>query len=208
MKQGVLTLLVDSSYRESRGVPGVYWESTGSPSSLPVHFGWDEGSSREVGVPLESREFPGIPGSGDTTSDGNDDNMPSVEHGDDDAEEDSWSVYGGPDTDFYIQLSLSRAEFESITDKAVGALAEGYQPGQYVRIEVSNVPVIVGGLLPAEERMGYVQLRIKRHRWFAKTLKTNDPLIFSLECRSPAAVPNTGFCAFNSLKGETVTPGF
>ncbi|KAF8321913.1 hypothetical protein F5887DRAFT_921820 [Amanita rubescens] len=154
-----------------------------------------------------SSHSPSTPG-GDTTSDGNDDNMPSVEHGDDDAEEDSWSVYGGPDTDFYIQLSLSRAEFESITDKAVGALAEGYQPGQYVRIEVSNVPVIVGGLLPAEERMGYVQLRIKRHRWFAKTLKTNDPLIFSLECRSPAAVPNTGFCAFNSLKGETVTPGF
>ncbi|KAF8336781.1 hypothetical protein F5887DRAFT_1245706 [Amanita rubescens] len=240
---------------------------------------------------------------GDTTP-GNDDNMPSVEHGDDDAdvEEDSRSVdggdnqvvkpnatnleetraaalaakkealkrkfdeqyddpeSGGPDTDFYtekkeeiaLQLSLNRAEFESITDKAARALVEGYRPGQYVRIEVTNVPcefinhfdarypVIVGGLLPAEERMGYVQVRIKRHRWFAKTLKTNDPLIFSLGWRrfqtipiyslddhsirmrmlkytpehmhcfatfyGPAAVPNTGFCAFNSLKGEA--PGF
>ena len=167
---------------------------------------------------------------------------------------------GGPDTDFYtekkeeiaLQLSLNRAEFESITDKTARALVEGYQPGQYVRIEVTSVPcefinhfdarypVIMGGLLPAEERMGYVQVRIKRHRWFAKTLKTNDPLIFSLGWRrfqtipiyslddhsirmrmlkytpehmhcygtfyGPAAVPNTGFCAFNSLKGET--PGF
>src|SRR6266550_3419762 len=234
---------------------------------------------------------------GDTTP-GNDDNVPSVEHGDDADEEDSQSVdggddqkkanatnleetraaalaakkealkrkfdeqyddpeSGGPDTDFYtekkeeiaLQLSLNRAEFESITDKAARALVEGYRPGQYVRIEVTNVPcefinhfdarypVIVGGLLPAEERMGYVQVRIKRHRWFAKTLKTNDPLIFSLGWRrfqtipiyslddhsirmrmlkytpehmhcfatfyGPAAVPNTGFCAFNSLKGET-----
>ncbi|KAF8634177.1 hypothetical protein AX15_001042 [Amanita polypyramis BW_CC] len=166
----------------------------------------------------------------------------------------------GPDTDFYAQkkdeiarqLSLNRTEFESITDKSARALVEGYRPGQYVRIEVTNVPcefinyfnarypVIVGGLLPAEERMGYVQVRIKRHRWFAKTLKTNDPLIFSFGWRrfqaipiyslddhsirmrmlkytpehmhcyatfyGPAAVPNTGFCAFNSLKGET--PGF
>ena len=164
------------------------------------------------------------------------------------------------DADFYtekkqemaLQLSLNRAEFESITDKAARALVEGYRPGQYVRIEVTDVPcefvnhfdarypVIVGGLLPAEERMGYVQVRIKRHRWFGKTLKTNDPLIFSLGWRrfqtipmyslddhsirmrmlkytpehmhcyatfyGPAAVPNTGFCAFNTLRGEA--PGF
>ena len=164
------------------------------------------------------------------------------------------------DTDFYTekkdemaaQLSLNRAEFESITDKTARALVEGYRPGQYVRIEVADVPcefinhfdarypVIAGGLLPAEERMGYVQVRIKRHRWFGKTLKTNDPLVFSLGWRrfqtipmyslddhsirmrmlkytpehmhcyatfyGPAAVPNTGFCAFNTLRGET--PGF
>ena len=161
------------------------------------------------------------------------------------------------DADFYmekkeemaLQLSLNRAEFESITDKTARALVEGYRPGQYVRIEVTGVPcefinhfdarypVIVGGLLPAEERMGYVQVRIKRHRWFGKTLKTNDPLIFSLGWRrfqtipmyslddhsirmrmlkytpehmhcyatfyGPAAVPNTGFCAFNTLSGDT-----
>ncbi|KAI6101977.1 hypothetical protein EV401DRAFT_2025541 [Pisolithus croceorrhizus] len=102
------------------------------------------------------------------------------------------------------------------------ALVEGYRPGSYVRIELSDstfdphYPIIVGGLLPSEERFGYLQVRIKRHRWFTRILKTNDPLIFSLGWRrfqthmhcyatfyGPVSLPNTGFCTFNSLDGQT-----
>ncbi|KAI0643103.1 hypothetical protein C8Q79DRAFT_916230 [Trametes meyenii] len=170
--------------------------------------------------------------------------------------------YDEPDaakTDFYTetkeamarQQQLNRAEFEGV-DPEARALIEGYRPGSYIRMELTNVPaemvenfdpsypIVVGGLLPAEERFGYVQVRIKRHRWFPKTLKTNDPLIFSLGWRrfqtvpiyslddhsirmrmlkytpehmhcyatfyGPAALPNTGFCAFNALGRDT--PGF
>lgn len=146
------------------------------------------------------------------------------------------------------QQAINRAEFDGV-DPESRALVEGYRPGSYVRIELTDVPcemienfdpaypVIVGGLLPAEERLGYVQVRIKRHRWYAKTLKTNDPLIFSLGWRrfqsipiyslddhsirmrmlkytpehmhcyatfyGPVALPNTGFCTFSTLSGET-----
>ncbi|KZT12217.1 DUF663-domain-containing protein [Laetiporus sulphureus 93-53] len=145
------------------------------------------------------------------------------------------------------QLEINRAEFDDL-DAETRALTEGYRPGSYVRIELENVPcemvesfdpsypIVVGGLLTSEERLGYVQVRIKRHRWYSKTLKTNDPLIFSLGWRrfqtipiyslddhsirmrmlkytpdhmhcfatfyGPVSLPNTGFCAFNSLSKD------
>ena len=170
----------------------------------------------------------------------------------DDPESAKMDFYEEKKDEMARQLQLNRAEFEDVTDPEARALVEGHRPGSYVRIALSNVPcemiehfdpmypIVVGGLLPAEERFGYVQVRIKRHRWFTKTLKTNDPLIFSVGWRrfqtvpiyslddhsirmrmlkytpehmhcyatfyGPASLPNTGFCAFNSLSGSA--PGF
>lgn len=172
--------------------------------------------------------------------------------------------YDDPDAkgvDFYdekkaemaLQLRLNKEEFARIADPEARALVEGYVPGTYVRIEFLSIPaeliehfdarypLVVGGLLPAEERMGYVQVRLKRHRWFTRTLKTNDPLIFSIGWRrfqtmpiyslddhsirmrmlkytpehmhcyatfwGPVALPNTGFCAFNSVS-DLASSGF
>jgi len=98
------------------------------------------------------------------------------------------------------QQALNRAEFADV-DPATRALVEGYQPGSYVRIELASVPcemsehfdptrpLVVGGLLSAEGQFGFVQVRIKRHRWHARTLKTNDPLILSLGWRRFQTVP-------------------
>ena len=169
----------------------------------------------------------------------------------DDPESSHLDFYSEKKNEIADQLALNRAEFEGI-DADSRSLIEGYRPGQYIRIQLTDVPcemienfdpiypIIVGGLLPAEERFGFIQVRIKRHRWYSRTLKNNDPLIFSLGWRrfqsipiyslddhsirmrmlkytpehmhcyatfyGPVTLPNTGFCAFNSLSADT--PGF
>lgn len=98
------------------------------------------------------------------------------------------------------QAALNTAEFASV-DESVRHEVVGYAPGAYVRIELSrvayelvenfdpNYPLLVGGLLASEESFGFIQVRIKRHRWHQKILKTNDPLIFSLGWRRFQSIP-------------------
>ncbi|KAF2747903.1 DUF663-domain-containing protein [Sporormia fimetaria CBS 119925] len=121
------------------------------------------------------------------------------EGGDDDEfGEDDW--YDAQKAAIQKQLDINRAEFDQL-DEASRVRVEGHKAGTYARIVLEKVPyefatnfnprfpVIVGGLTPTEERFGFVQVRIKRHRWHKKILKTNDPLIFSLGWRRFQTLP-------------------
>jgi ribosome biogenesis protein BMS1 len=115
-------------------------------------------------------------------------------------DEGKMDFYDAQKAEFAKQRQLNEAEFEGLENEA-RAQIEGYRAGSYVRLEIENVPcemvehfnpaypIIVGGLLAAEERFGYVTVRIKRHRWFTRTLKTNDPIIFSLGWRRFQSMP-------------------
>ncbi|RAR01388.1 DUF663-domain-containing protein [Stemphylium lycopersici] len=112
--------------------------------------------------------------------------------------EDDW--YDAQKAMIQKQLDINRAEFDQLDDLS-RARVEGLKAGTYARIVLENVPcefsthfnprfpVLIGGLTPTEERFGYVQIRIKRHRWHKKILKTNDPLIFSLGWRRFQTTP-------------------
>ncbi|KAK2740551.1 Glycoside hydrolase 2 (Mannanase, beta-galactosidase) [Myotisia sp. PD_48] len=112
--------------------------------------------------------------------------------------EDDW--YDAQKAALKKQVDINRAEFDTL-DALSRARAEGYKAGTYARIVLENVPcefsdgfnprfpVIIGGLAPTEQRFGFVQVRIKRHRWHKKILKTNDPLIFSLGWRRFQTTP-------------------
>ncbi|KAH8824857.1 hypothetical protein DL96DRAFT_1611069 [Flagelloscypha sp. PMI_526] len=119
----------------------------------------------------------------------------------DDPEASRMDFYDEKKEEMSRQLALNREEVNAIADPETRALVSGHPPGTYVRIQISSVPsefvehfdptypLVVGGLLPAETHFGFIQVRIKRHRWFARTLKTNDPLIFSLGWRRFQTLP-------------------
>jgi ribosome biogenesis protein BMS1 len=119
---------------------------------------------------------------------------------DDDEDEDKMDFYAEQKAEIERKLKATKAEFAE-DDAETRALVEGHRPGTYVRMEIPNVPyelvenfnpripMIVGHLLAHEESFGFVQVRIKKHRWFPKILKTNDPLIFSIGWRRFQTVP-------------------
>jgi len=121
-------------------------------------------------------------------------------YADSDEEEGKMDFYDAKKADMARQRALNEEEFEGM-DIDARAKIEGYRSGMYVRLELDNIPcemienfdakfpIIVGGLLNEEQRFGYVTIRIKRHRWFTRTLKTNDPLIFSLGWRRFQSMP-------------------
>ncbi|XP_048472312.1 ribosome biogenesis protein BMS1 homolog isoform X2 [Rhincodon typus] len=98
------------------------------------------------------------------------------------------------------QAQLNRAEFDDQDDET-RVQYEGFRPGMYIRVEIENVPyefvtnfdscypLILGGLGNSEGNIGYLQMRLKKHRWHKKILKTRDPLIFSLGWRRFQTIP-------------------
>uniref|UniRef100_A0A4W6FIE0 BMS1 ribosome biogenesis factor n=1 Tax=Lates calcarifer TaxID=8187 RepID=A0A4W6FIE0_LATCA len=98
------------------------------------------------------------------------------------------------------QAELNRAEFEDVDDET-RVQYEGFRPGMYVRLEISSIPcefvinfdphypVILGGLGSSEGNIGYLQMRLKKHRWYERILKTRDPLILSLGWRRFQTIP-------------------
>ncbi|WWC66342.1 uncharacterized protein I206_100243 [Kwoniella pini CBS 10737] len=119
---------------------------------------------------------------------------------DEDEDGEKMDFYDQQKSEMAKQRQLNEDEFAGI-DIDARAQIEGYRSGMYVRLEISEVPyeliehfnpaypIIVGGLLAAEERFGYLTVRIKRHRWFTRTLKTNNPIIFSLGWRRFQSLP-------------------
>lgn len=98
------------------------------------------------------------------------------------------------------QLDINKSEFENLDERSRVSI-EGYRAGKYAKIVIEGVPsefvtrfdpsmpILIGGLLATEDRFGFIQVRIKRHRWHKKILKTNDPLIFSLGWRRFQTLP-------------------
>lgn len=98
------------------------------------------------------------------------------------------------------QHAQTRLDLAGVAPR-IRAEMEGHNPGVYLRIVLDRVPcelvqhfdpatpLLLGGLLAGEETMGYLHARVKKHRWHPKTLKTNDPLIFSLGWRRFQSVP-------------------
>ncbi|GAP93252.2 putative ribosome biogenesis protein bms1 protein [Rosellinia necatrix] len=112
--------------------------------------------------------------------------------------EDDW--YESQKANLQKQIDINKAEFEGLDERQRLAV-EGLGAGKYVSVILEKVPaefvvnfsarepLIIGTLSPLEERFGFLQVRMRKHRWHKKILKNNDPLIFSAGWRRFQAMP-------------------
>ncbi|GMI80529.1 hypothetical protein like AT1G06720 [Hibiscus trionum] len=99
-----------------------------------------------------------------------------------------------------LQKQINIAELEDL-DETTRLEIEGFRTGMYLRLEVHDVPfemieyfdpchpILVGGIGLGEENVGYMQTRLKRHRWHKKVLKARDPIIVSIGWRRYQTTP-------------------
>ncbi|XP_026437728.1 ribosome biogenesis protein bms1-like [Papaver somniferum] len=79
--------------------------------------------------------------------------------------------------------------------------SEGFKPGTYLRLEVQDVPfemiqnynpchlILIGGISPGEETLGYIKATLTRHSWHKKLLRTRNPIIVSVGWRRYQTIP-------------------
>ncbi|KAJ8439766.1 hypothetical protein Cgig2_009590 [Carnegiea gigantea] len=99
-----------------------------------------------------------------------------------------------------LRKQMNLAELNDL-DEATRIEIEGFRTGTYVRLEIHAVPyemveyfdpchpILVGGISLGEDNVGYMQAKIKRHRWHKKVLKTRDPIIVSTGWRRYQTTP-------------------
>ncbi|KAJ1410469.1 Ribosome biogenesis protein BMS1/TSR1, C-terminal [Sesbania bispinosa] len=99
-----------------------------------------------------------------------------------------------------LRKQMNIAELNDL-DEDTRLEIEGFRTGAYLRLEVHDVPcemveyfdpyhpILVGGVGLGEENVGYMQARLKRHRWHKKVLKTRDPIIVSVGWRRYQTTP-------------------
>lgn len=115
-----------------------------------------------------------------------------------DTEADTW--YEFQKNKMAKQLEINKAEFADM-DPQTRLSIEGYKAGSYVKLVFDKLPyefvenlqpeypIVLGGLLATESRFGIMNVRIRRHRWHKKILKSQDPLILSLGWRRFQTLP-------------------
>ncbi|PIA18870.1 DUF663-domain-containing protein [Coemansia reversa NRRL 1564] len=116
-------------------------------------------------------------------------------------------LYGSDDEDeekkdFYQQQKDVLQKYVDDTRLAMDELSSiDYRwAGEYVRVVIEDMPtefmqgfnpylpVVVGGI-SNEEGLSLITLRIKRHRWYPKILKTGDPIVVSVGWRRFQTIP-------------------
>ncbi|CAL9213962.1 unnamed protein product [Arabidopsis halleri] len=101
-----------------------------------------------------------------------------------------------------LEIIKQRNELEyNDLDEETRIELAGFRTGTYLRLEIHNVPyemveffdpchpILVGGIGFGEDNVGYMQARLKRHRWHKKVLKTRDPIIVSIGWRRYQTMP-------------------